>query len=229
MLIYTQQDYCLSLLFIFSLHPLRKVTWYRAGWVRDTSSHPRSTVPAAVRHPPSRIRELRAAICPFCSRPSRLACGSGRRRPVFIPVQELCRLSRPPRPLLVRAILRPCPAPVRASPCSRLAPVRAAPHPRLRRPPSVVVAACALPSTRASARLRSSPPLPRLQPLVRPLRLGWLQASARPLFNRARGSNHHLVLCCCSAGAALLCCWCCCASALLCLCSAERKRGVPLW
>ena len=26
MLIYTQQDYCLSLLFIFSLHPLRKVT-----------------------------------------------------------------------------------------------------------------------------------------------------------------------------------------------------------
>ena len=136
MLIYTQQDYCLSLLFIFSLHPLRKVTWYRAGWVRDTSSHPRSTVPAAVRHPQSRIRVLRAAICPFCSRPSRLACGSGRRRPVFIPVQELCRLSRPPRPLLVRAILRPCPAPVRASPCSRLAPVRAAPHPRLRRPPS---------------------------------------------------------------------------------------------
>ena len=30
MLIYTQQDYCLSLLFIFSLHPLRKVTWYQS-------------------------------------------------------------------------------------------------------------------------------------------------------------------------------------------------------
>ena len=72
MLIYTQQDYCLSPSRSFNLHPLYKVTWYRAGWVRDTSSHPRSTVPAAVRRPQSRIRVLRAAICPFCSRPSRI-------------------------------------------------------------------------------------------------------------------------------------------------------------
>jgi len=39
-----------------------------------------------------------------------------------------------------------------------------------------------------------------------------------------------LVLCCCSAGAvAPLLCSAAGASALLCLCSVERKRGVPLW
>ena len=103
-------------------------------------SRRRRRPPLAVRR---RIRALRAANNPFCSRPSRLACRSGRRRPVF------------------RVIPRPCPAPVRAGPCSRPAPVCAAPpsapppaavcgrrrlraslHARLR--PSAVVAASAL-------------------------------------------------------------------------------------
>ena len=70
--IHTTRLLSLTLSRLFSLHPLLKVTWYRAGWVRDISSHPRSTVPAAVRRPQSRIRVLRAAICPFCSRPSRI-------------------------------------------------------------------------------------------------------------------------------------------------------------
>ena len=74
----------------------KKVTWYRAGRVRDTSSHPRSTIPAAVRRPPSRIRELRAAIYPFCSRPSRLACGGGPSPLRLIPIAARPHLLRRP-------------------------------------------------------------------------------------------------------------------------------------
>jgi len=189
MLIYTQQDYCLLLLFIFSLHPLRKVTWYRAGWVRDTSSHPRSTVPAAVRHPPSRIRELRAAICPFCSRPSRLACGGGPSPPRLIPVAARPCLLR--RPSSSRCLSRP-------RRLRRLAAVR-----RLLRRATAAVAPpplCAPLSACASACPRPSPPLPRLQLPVRPL-----QASAPSSVSIARGSSPCwfcaaallvLVLCC---------------------------------
>jgi len=131
MLIYTQQDYCLLLLFIFSLHPLRKVTWYRAGWVRDTSSHPRSTVPAAVRRSQSRIRVLRAAICPFCSRPSRIRPPRRSARllwpPLVLPVAASSGVARrgssPSRLLPVP----PVAAPPRAAICNRGRPRR--PHP----------------------------------------------------------------------------------------------------
>jgi len=176
MLIYTQQDYCLSLLFIFSLHPLRKVTWYRAGWVRDTSSHPRSTVPAAVRHPPSRIRELRAAICPFCSRPSRLACGGGPSPPRLIPVAARPCLLR--RPSSSRCPSRPRPS----APSAPSAP----PGRRLLRRATAATAPplCAPLSSCASACPRPSPPLLRLQ---LPVRL--LQASAPSSVSVARGSS----------------------------------------
>ena len=208
MLLYTQQDYCLSLLFIFSLHPLRKVTWYRAGWVRDTSSHPRSTVPAAVCPPPSRIRELRAAICLFCSRPS---------PPRLIPVAARPCLLR--RPSSSRCLSRP-------RRLRRLAAVR-----RLLRRATAAVAPpplCAPLSACASACPRPSPPLPRLQLPVHPL-----QASAPSSVSVARGSSPCwfcaaallVLLSLCSLLLVLVLVLVLCASALLCSWSAERKGG----
>ena len=100
-----------------------KVTWYRAGRVRDTSSHPRSTVPPprstvppppAVRRP-SAVADPRVAD-PFCSRPSRLACGRGSSPPRLVshPAhRRCCSRGRPsrfvavvPRPPLVAAVPR---------------------------------------------------------------------------------------------------------------------------
>ena len=100
-----------------------KVTWYRAGRVRDTSSHPRSTVPPprstvppppAVRRP-SAVADPRVAD-PFCSRPSRLACGRGSSPPRLVshPAhRRCCTRGRPsrfvavvPRPPLVAAVPR---------------------------------------------------------------------------------------------------------------------------
>ena len=181
--------------------------------------HRRRRPPQAARR---RIHALRAANSPFCSRPSRLACGSGRRRPIFIPVQELCRLSRRPRPVLVRAIPRPCPAPALALVRRPSAPppicasagrrLRASLHARLR--PSAVVAA---PASSAAAR---APVAPRLAAGLRPSSVQSRQREQPP-----PGSVLLLCWCCCCASA-LLCCWCLC-SALLVFC--RKEKGCSSW
>ena len=88
-----------------SLLPIHssKVTWYRAGRVMDTSSHPRSTVP-----PPAAVRHRGSASCGPVLQPP--VAARVRERPVAAPshhpfISSACRPSRPPvaaRPRLSR-------------------------------------------------------------------------------------------------------------------------------